>query len=174
MMKTIKFLLLGSLFLLMSCSTVKFYSDSTLKKQTGLRVYSAKPYLLVEYNSDSVQISSTMLYLPDLANPQYVKYRSGIGTASFNFGTSSQGFLNSYNSTADNSKIPDAITAATGLLTGATNAATSVSSLVKSASKSISINPSTPVAKPKPYFELYEFVVGNNGVVELKLVEKSK
>ena len=31
------------------CATVKVYSDAGLKNETGLRFYTLKPYLLVEY-----------------------------------------------------------------------------------------------------------------------------
>ena len=35
--------------LLSGCATVKVYSDAGLKNETGLRFYTLKPYLLVEY-----------------------------------------------------------------------------------------------------------------------------
>ncbi len=45
-MKKIIISLFGCIFLFSSCSTVKFFNDSTLKTETGIKVYSAKPYLI--------------------------------------------------------------------------------------------------------------------------------
>lgn len=42
--------------------TVKFYNDESLTTETGLRIYSAKPYLLVEYTNDtSKQVAKTAI-----------------------------------------------------------------------------------------------------------------
>ncbi|HSL87652.1 MAG TPA: hypothetical protein VK861_12005, partial [Bacteroidales bacterium] len=41
-----------ALLTLSGCATVKFYSDPDLKKETGLRYYTLKPFLLVEYKAE--------------------------------------------------------------------------------------------------------------------------
>ena len=69
-----------SLIALTGCTSVKFYSDPDLKKETGLRYFTLKPYLLVEYKAEKDNtVKTTVVYLPDLANPQYVVAKTGIG-----------------------------------------------------------------------------------------------
>ena len=72
-------MLLTSLFILQGCATVKFYSDPGLKNETGLRYFTVKPYLLVELKAEMDKVRSTVIYLPDLANPQYVVAKAGMG-----------------------------------------------------------------------------------------------
>jgi hypothetical protein len=168
-MKAIHFLL-GSLFLLSSCATVKFYSDPTLKTETGIKIYSAKPYLLVDHtkkisknaSSDSLTTQVSIIYLPDLRNPIYVKQTSGIGTSDLKI-TLQNGILTSYGLTTD-TKIPDTITAATGLISGLT-----------AAENVLKVNPGTNTESPekieKPYFELYEFIVNQDNTINLQQVK---
>jgi hypothetical protein len=74
-------LLFGSVIILTGCATVKFYSDPDLKNETGLRCYTLKPYLLVEYRADKDNtVKTSVVYLPDLANPQYMEFKTGIGS----------------------------------------------------------------------------------------------
>lgn len=62
------------------CASVKFYSDPGLEKQTGLRYYTLKPYLLVEYQAEKDNtVKTSVVYLPDLENPQYIVIKPGIG-----------------------------------------------------------------------------------------------
>lgn len=158
-MKKVIISFLGYIFLLSSCSTVKFYSDSTLKTETGIKVYSAKPYLLVTPAKDS--LTAKVIYLPDLANPQYVKVRSGIGTNNLNL-TLSNGILTSYGLSTD-TKIPETITAATGLVTGLTSA---VKELITTDRLS-----GTQTAK-KTDFELYEFILDKkDNTIKLQKVD---
>lgn len=72
-------MLLAGFFTFQACATIKFYSDSGLKNETGLRYYTVKPYLLVEFKAEKDKIKSTIIYLPDLANPQYIVTKTGIG-----------------------------------------------------------------------------------------------
>jgi len=70
-----------SLLAFTGCASVKFYSDADLKKETGLRYYTLKPYLLVEYKAEKDNtVKTNVVYLPDLSNPQFVKITSGIGS----------------------------------------------------------------------------------------------
>ena len=80
-MKTsiIPFALFVCFIALTGCTTVKFYSDPDLKNKTGLRYYTVKPYLLIEYKAEKDKVRSTIVYLPDLANPQFVVAKTGIG-----------------------------------------------------------------------------------------------
>ena len=75
-------LLVVSLIMLSGCATVKVYSNSDLKKETGLRFYTLKPYLLVEYMADKDNtVKTTVVYLPDLSSPQFMVLKSGIGSS---------------------------------------------------------------------------------------------
>jgi hypothetical protein len=74
-------LFFGSVIILMGCATVKIYSDPDLKNETGLRYYTLKPYLLVEYRAEKDNtVKTSVVYLPDLANPQYLEFKTGIGS----------------------------------------------------------------------------------------------
>ena len=70
------------ILILAGCSPVKFFSDQGLTKKSGLKFYTVKPYLQVEREPGSGRIiKSSVIYLPDLANPQYLEFRSGPGAA---------------------------------------------------------------------------------------------
>ena len=70
-----------SIILFAGCATVKVYTDADLKNETGLRSYTLKPFLLVEYQAEKDNtVKTTVIYLPDLASPQYIVLKSGIGS----------------------------------------------------------------------------------------------
>ncbi|TFH48770.1 MAG: hypothetical protein E4G92_03005 [Bacteroidia bacterium] len=82
-MKRLSFLFVISvcIILLAGCATVKIYSDPDLKNETGLRYYTLKPYLLVEYMAEKDNtVKTTVIYRPDLASPQYMLLKPGIGS----------------------------------------------------------------------------------------------
>ncbi len=65
--------------MLAGCATVKVYSDAELKNETGLRFYTLKPYLLVEYQAEKDNtVKTTVVYLPDLSDPQFMVLKSGL------------------------------------------------------------------------------------------------
>ncbi len=82
-----KLLAMGlAIIVLNGCGGVHFYSDNDLKVRTGLRYYTAKPYVLVARvggNTKPVEVS--IVYLPDLAKPQYAKHVKGFGKNNFKF-----------------------------------------------------------------------------------------
>ena len=104
------------------CATVKVYSDAGLSNETGLRYYTLKPYLLVEYlaNKDNT-VKTSVVYLPDLSSPQYMKIRSGMGSSELkmSFANSS---LESYGVSTD-SKIPESFEAFAAMLSKSAYAA---------------------------------------------------
>jgi hypothetical protein len=68
--------------LMTGCATVKVYSDAGLKNETGIRFYTLKPYLLVEYMAEKDNtVKTSVVYLPDLANPQFMALKPGIGAS---------------------------------------------------------------------------------------------
>lgn len=100
---------------LSGCATVKIYSDSELKKETGLRFYTLKPYLLVEYMSEKENtVKTTIVYLPDLSSPQFMMVKSGIGASEVKMGFNNSA-LESYGVVAD-SKLPDSMEAFAAVL----------------------------------------------------------
>jgi hypothetical protein len=97
--KSVLLLCLASL--LTACASVDVFKDEGLSQKTGLRIFGAKPYLLVartEAKDKPVEIS--VVYLPDLANPQYIKQASGLGSSDLKL-TLSNGMLTSFGSNID-------------------------------------------------------------------------
>jgi hypothetical protein len=170
-MKTLKIVLLGFIFLLTSCASVMIYSDAALQNKTGIKFYTSKPYLLVQYGkshvsevakdakstvSDSSSVKITVVYLPDLVNPQYLKFKSGMGSSELKVSLSNS-ILTSYGLATD-TKIPETITATGGLVTA-------LAAALKPP-KAENIVAKTEV---QPDFELYEIVM-DNGLTSLKKV----
>jgi hypothetical protein len=150
-------LFLGIALLLSSCATVKFYSDESLKNETGLRYYSPKPYLLVEYDATkTVNLKTSIVYLPDLSDPQYIRIKPGIGSAALKLELNN-GVLSSYGLTTD-TKMPESLGKVTDLLTK------SVSSLTDLARNKTEAEPGQPI------FELYEIVIAG-GLTKLVQVK---
>lgn len=103
------------LFLISSCATVKFYEDANLTKESGIEFYSSKPYLLVERKpAKDIAIKSTIIYLPDMVSPKYAKLKPGFGSSDLKLNLSN-GIITSYGVVTD-SKVPETITALTGVL----------------------------------------------------------
>ncbi|MCX6226755.1 MAG: hypothetical protein NTV01_18745 [Bacteroidia bacterium] len=137
---------LGAFILLTSCATVKFYNDESLKNETGLRVYSSKPYLLVEYmGTKTVSLKTSIVYLPDMASPQFIRIKPGIGSSALKLELNN-GMLTSYGLTTD-TKIPETLGKITDLLT---KSAASVDDIIKNKAE---------VEPGQPSFELFEIVI---------------
>lgn len=154
---TISMTFLGILFLLTNCATVKFYSDESLKNETGLRVYTPKPFLLVEYRHTKTEsIRTTIVYMPDLTQPQYIKPRPGIGSNALKLEITN-GFLTSYGLTTD-TKMPETLGKITDLLT---RSSASIADLARN---------KTDAGADEPVFELYEIVIsdGHTKLVQVK------
>jgi hypothetical protein len=137
------------------CATIKFYSDQSLKTETGLKFYSAKPYLLVEHKTSS-DTSSRIIYLPDLANPQYAKIKPGLGASELNIALTNS-MLATYGSKTD-SKIPETITSVAGLLSKVAEITTPVKRKV------------VELEQPN-LFELYEIIMNANGTKLVRVTE---
>ena len=79
---TILAVLIVAGFLFSGCATVKIYSDAGLKNETGLRFYTLKPYLLVEYLAEKDKtVKTSVIYLPDLSDPQFMVLKPGVGSS---------------------------------------------------------------------------------------------
>jgi hypothetical protein len=132
--------------MLSSCAGARFFKDEALTQKTGLKYYTAEPYVLVartEGKDKPVEIS--VVYLPDLAHPVYVLPGSGIGSRDLKI-TLSNGMLVSFGSSTE-PEAADALKALSTLLTGGIEA---FAKLVGAAG----------FKAPEPgTFELYEIVV---------------
>ena len=132
--------------LLTSCASVKFYNDESLKNETGLKIYSPKPYLLVEYQTAKTgSVKTSIVYLPDLLNPQYIKWKPGIGSSALKLELNN-GILTSYGLNTD-TKMPETLGKITDLLTKSTS---SIADAIRTQAEE---GPGQPV------FELYEIVL---------------
>ena len=104
------------------CATVKIYSDAGLTAETGLRYYTLKPYLLVEYkaNKDNT-VKTSVVYLPDLSSPQFIRLRPGIGSSELKM-TFSNSTIESYGVATD-SQLPESMAAFADILSKSAYAA---------------------------------------------------
>ena len=108
-------LLVVTVVLLTGCATVKVYSDAELKNETGLRCYTLKPYLLVEYRAEKDNtVKTTVVYLPDLSDPQFMVLKSGLGSSELKMSFKNSA-LESYGVVAD-SKLPESLEAFAAIL----------------------------------------------------------
>lgn len=122
---------------LSSCAAVKFYSDKTLTTKTGLEFFAPKPYLVVEKNpSKDVVIKTTVIYLPDKNNPKYAEITPGLGSSDLKLALEN-GMITSYGISSD-AKIPETISAITGLVTGGSSSFKSILEAINASKKSAS------------------------------------
>ena len=114
--------ILVAYLLLSGCATVKIYSDARLTTETGLRFYTLKPYLLVEYATDNDNpVKTSVVFLPDISSPQYMKLKPGIGSSELKM-TFSNSALESYGVVTD-SQLPESMAAFADILSKSAYAA---------------------------------------------------
>jgi hypothetical protein len=148
--------------LLSGCASVRFYSGPDLTQKTGLRFYTLKPYLLVELNSQKDNtVKTTVLYLPDLSNPQYILFKPGIGSSELKLAFTNSA-LNSCG-LAGESRIPETINSLASLLSKGSEAFQQ-SSLA-------GINPRLPSSDN---FKLYEIVFTPDGTTLKEVTSVNK
>lgn len=112
--------------LLSGCATVKVFSDEVLKNETGLRFYTLKPYLLVEYLAEKDNtVKTSVVYLPDLSDPQFMVLKPGIGSSELKMAFNNSA-LESYGVAAD-SKLPESMEAFAAILSKTAYAAQTLS-----------------------------------------------
>ena len=147
------------ILVLTGCAPVKFYSNQGLTEKSGLKYYTAKPYLQVEKDpvNNSV-VKATVIYLPDLANPQYLVVKDGLGSRKVDLKLT-DGSINTLGVATD-TKIAETIDALAALISKSSAAITDLSAL-----KGI-----LPAATPATITELYEVFMGTDGTT-LKRVD---
>ena len=103
------------------CASVQIYSNEDLKGRTGLKFYPVKLYLLVELKAEKdMTVKTSVIYLPDLANPQYLKVKPGAGSSELKMAFTN-GILNSYGVTTD-AKLDETINSIAGLISKSSDA----------------------------------------------------
>jgi hypothetical protein len=151
-MKTILFNAFVSLSILVcsGCAPVQIFSNKALTEKTGLKYYTVKPFLHVERDAETNRIvKATVIYLPDLANPQYIVVRDGLNSRKLNLKFSNGSIDNfGYSSTGKAGESVDALAA---LITKSTDALTELKGL----------QPATAKA-PLNTIELYEIVISGD------------
>ena len=153
--------LITGLFILAftGCTSVKFYSDAGLTKKSGLKYYTVKPYLQVERETvNNSIIKATILYLPDLENPQFIAVKDGLGSKKLDVKLS-DGAITTFGMETD-PKIAESISALSSLVSKTATALSDLSTLKV-----------TPfAAAPATITELYDIVM-TNGVTSVKKIE---
>jgi hypothetical protein len=161
-MRKLKVILVVATFLVIAgCATVKVYSDAEMTKETGLRYYTLKPYLLVEYRAEKDNtVKTTVVYLPDMASPQYMVVKPGIGSGEVKM-TLKNGALETYGVITD-SKLPESMAAFADILSKSAYAAQNFTGPV---------TPGTTDQEQGDAFRLFEILFTPEGTVlkEVKL-----
>jgi hypothetical protein len=140
------------------CAPVKFYSNSTLTDNTGLKYYTSKPFILVEKDLVNGNITkATIIYLPDMVNPQFINVKGGIGSKKLDLKLT-DGSINTFGLDSD-TKIAESLNALASLISKGTSAITDLTVL-----KTLPPTAATPTVT-----ELYEVFMGPAGTTLKKL-----
>jgi hypothetical protein len=103
---------------LSACAGVRVYSDPALTHETGVKVFAPKPYLLVaRTGAKNAAVQVSIVYLPDINEPSYIRQQRGWGSTDFSVGIQN-GMLVQLGSKAD-SHLPETLGAVGDLLTAA-------------------------------------------------------
>lgn len=144
--------------LLTGCATVKIYSDAGLKNETGLRFYTLKPYLLVEYLAEKDKtVKTSVIYLPDLSDPQFMVLKPGVGSSELKMAFKNSA-LESYGVATD-SQLPESMEAFAAMLSKSAYAAQAFEGAPPYASSEEGELPPDPGAA----FRLFEIITGPSG-----------
>jgi hypothetical protein len=150
-MKTKMFAAIVSLTVIVftACGPVQFYSNKGLTEKTGLKYYTVKPFLHVERDSETGKIvKATIIYLPDLANPQYMIIHDGLNSRKINL-KFINGSIDTFGYTSTG-KVGESVDALAALISKGTDALTDLNAL-----KSLQA-----VKNPSNTVELYEIIFG--------------
>jgi hypothetical protein len=113
---------------LAGCAPVKFYSNSALTEKSGIKYYTVKPFLLVERDPANSNVTkATVIYLPDLVNPQYMVMKDGLGSRKVDLKLS-DGTINTFGLDSD-TKIAESLNALASLISKGTSAITDLNEL---------------------------------------------
>ena len=159
MKKSISAAIVGLIIMVLTgCIPVKFYSNPALTEQSGLKYYTGKPFLLVEKDLANNNLTkTTVIYLPDLVNPQYMVIKGGVGSKKVDLKLT-DGSINTFGVDSD-LKIAESLNALASLISKGTSAITDLSAL-KGMSQAIAASTIT---------ELYEIFMDSDGTTVKKI-----
>jgi len=114
---------IAAVTLVSGCAEVSIYSTPDLGgPRTGIPFYSPKPYLLVaRTGAKDKPVDVSVIYLPDLSKPLYVRLNPGLWGSSDLSVTFSNGIMTTVGHKSD-VKLPELLTAVGGLQTALANA----------------------------------------------------
>lgn len=140
------------------CAPVNFYSDPGLTQKTGLKYYTVKPYLQVERDQQSNTIlKASVIYLPDLAHPQYIAIRDGLGSRKLDLKLT-DGAVSTLGIATEN-MLPQSIEALASMVDKSAEALKDFSTL-----KGL-----PPSASQNTFTELYELIFSDEGTTVRKI-----
>jgi hypothetical protein len=64
-----------------ACAGVHVYSDPAMTKETGVKVFAPKPYLLVAHTGPKDALDLSIVFLPDTSDALYVRQTRGWGSS---------------------------------------------------------------------------------------------
>jgi hypothetical protein len=138
-----------TLIVLSGCAPVQIYSNKSLSEKTGLKYYTVKPFLHVERDSETNRIvKSNVIYLPDLANPQYLVMRDGVNSRKINL-KFKEGAITDFGFSSTG-KVGESVDALAAMITKSTDALTELTALKTLQAAKTSSNT----------VELYEIIIG--------------
>ena len=141
------------------CTAVNFYSNPELTRKSGLKYYTVKPYLQVEREAvNNSIVKATILYLPDLENPQYIAMKDGIGSKKLDVKLT-DGTITTFGLDTD-PKIAESLAALTSMVTKTATAISDLSTLKGTPGASAQVT----------YTELYDIIM-TGGVTSVKKIE---
>jgi len=110
------------------CAPVQIYSNKGLTEKTGLKYYTVKPFLHVERDPETSRIvKATVLYLPDLSNPQYMVIRDGLNSRKINL-KFKDGSIDTFGYTSTG-KVGESVDALAALISKSTDTLTDLNAL---------------------------------------------
>ena len=69
------------------CAGVRVYSDPALTRETGVKVFAPKPYLLVaRTGAKNAPVQLSIVYLPDTSDVSYIRQQRGLGSNDLGIG----------------------------------------------------------------------------------------
>jgi hypothetical protein len=160
-MKNVLIKLISGVFILAftGCTSVQFYSNPELTKKSGLKYYTVKPYLQVERETiNNSIVKATILYLPDLENPQFIVVKDGLGSKKLDLKLT-DGTIATFGMETD-PKIAESVAALASLVSKTATAITDISTF-----KGI-----PGAAAPATVTELYDIIM-TGGVTSVKKIE---
>ncbi len=150
--------LFSFIILFSGCSPVRFYSDAELTHKSGLKYYTVKPYLQVERDITSNNITkASVIYMPDLENPQYIGINGGAGSGKFDLKLT-DGTISTIGLASD-PKTSESIEALAALIAKGSAGIADLTSLK-----------GLPSAAPPSVTELYDIIM-KDGITTLKKID---